>query len=210
MATIEKLVQVVIDGDMDNAEGVAEAVLVNGADPEEVINCLTEAMRVVGERFNTFEIFLPEMIMSSEAMMKAVKSLAPKLAALGKMDKKAKVLMGSPAGDMHEIGKDIVITVLNANGFDVVNLGANVDSLEFVNKARDLNADVIGISALMTTTMPNAKEIIELLTEKGLRKKVKVIVGGAPTTPEWAKAIGADGWAENASQAVDLIDRLLA
>ena len=142
--------------------------------------------------------------------MIAVKVLAPLLAASGQAEKKAKIVIGSPAGDMHEIGKRVVATVLNAYGFEVVDLGANVDLLEFVNKAKALRADVIAISSLMTTTMTNTGEIIGILKEKGWRDNFKVIVGGAPTSPAWAREIGADGWAENASQVPDLLNRLLA
>jgi methylmalonyl-CoA mutase cobalamin-binding domain/chain len=135
--------------------------------------------------------------------------LTPELAKSGDVKSKGKIVIGAPAGDMHEIGKDIVATVLKANGFDVVDLGPDVNSLDFIKKAKENEADIIAISALMTTTMPGVTEVIELLKEKGIREKYKVIVGGAPTNEEWAKTIGADGWAENASQAVELVNKLI-
>lgn len=209
MEHVEKLIQTIINGDKDNAGCLAEEAVAGGADLEGLVAQLTDAMRVIGDKFEKFEIFLPEMMQSAEAMMAAMDIIGPKLAEGGNAKKKGRVVIGSPAGDMHEIGKDIVITVLKANGYEIVDLGPDVDSLEFVKKAKEVDADIIGISALMTTTMPGAAEVIELLKENGLRDKVKVMVGGAPTTPEWAEAIGADGWAENASQAVELANKLV-
>ncbi|ATW28877.1 cobalamin B12-binding domain-containing protein [Candidatus Formimonas warabiya] len=209
MGSRENLIQAVIDGDRQAAENLAEEVVAGGGDLKEVTERLTDAMRMVGEKFNRFEIFLPEMMLAAEAMTRAMKVIGPKMMVGAGIQKKGKVVIGAPSGDMHEIGKDIVITVLKASGFEIVNLGTNVDALEFIKKAQETKADIIGISTLMTTTMPGAGEVIELLKEKGLRDQIKVMVGGAPTSLEWAKAIGADGWAENASQAVNLAEQLL-
>jgi corrinoid protein of di/trimethylamine methyltransferase len=209
MEIMGKLAQAVMNGNQDEARKFAEELVASGFDLHDAIERLTDAMRIVGEKFDKFELFLPEMMLAARAMTTAMDVIGPNIALKGGIEKKGKVVMGAPAGDMHEIGKDIVITVLKANGFEVVDLGPNVNSLDFVNKAKAEKADIIGISALMTTTMPGAGEIIELLKEKGLRDKIKVMVGGAPTTPEWAKIIGADGWAENASQAVTLAEKLL-
>lgn len=209
MVNVDKLIQAVVEGDKDSAGILAKEAVVSGVDLESLVEKLTDAMRVVGDKFERFEIFLPEMMQSADAMMAAMDVIGPKLAEGGNVRKKGTVVIGSAAGDMHEIGKDIVITVLKANGFEIVDLGADVDPLEFVTKAKEAQADIIGISALMTTTMPGAAEVIELLKENGLRDKVKVMVGGAPTTQEWADSIGADGWAENASQAAELAEKLI-
>jgi methylmalonyl-CoA mutase cobalamin-binding domain/chain len=121
----------------------------------------------------------------------------------------AKVIMASVKGDIHEIGKNIVITLLTANGYTIFDMGADVDSLEIVKTAEREKADVIGLSALMTTTMPGQKEVIEILKDLGLRDRFKVVIGGSPTSTEWAERIGADGWAKDASEAVRVVERLL-
>jgi corrinoid protein of di/trimethylamine methyltransferase len=209
MECVERLVQAVIDGEDESAREIAEEVVEKVEDLSMVIGKLTEAMRELGKKFETFEIFLPEMIVSSDAMTAAMDVIGPKLVKGGGAEKKGVIAIGTAPGDMHEIGKNIVITVLKADGFDVVDLGRDVAAIEFVNKAEEVKADIIGISALMTTTMPGAKEVIRLLEDKGIRDKFKVIVGGAPTNGKWAKDIGADGWAENSTDAVELCNQLM-
>jgi corrinoid protein of di/trimethylamine methyltransferase len=209
MECVERLVQAVIDGEDESAREIAEEVVEKVEDLSMVIGKLTEAMRELGKKFETFEIFLPEMIVSSDAMTAAMDVIGPKLVKGGAAEKKGVIAIGTAPGDMHEIGKNIVITVLKADGFEVVDLGRDVAAIEFVNKAQEVKADIIGISALMTTTMPGAKEVIRLLEDKGIRDKFKVIVGGAPTNGKWAKDIGADGWAENSTDAVELCNQLM-
>ncbi|MEL7563460.1 MAG: corrinoid protein [Dehalobacterium sp.] len=209
MECIEKLVQSVIDGDDEQAAELAQEVVEQAEDLTAVVGRLTDAMRELGKKFETFEIFLPEMIVSSDAMTAAMDVIGPHLVKGGAAEKKGVVAIGGAPGDMHEIGKNIVVTVLKADGFDVVDLGRDVAAIEFVKKAQEVKADIIGISALMTTTMPGAKEVIRILEEKGIRDKFKVIVGGAPTNAKWAKDIGTDGWAENSTEAVELCNRLM-
>lgn len=209
MDCIEKLVQAVIDGDDELATTAAEEVLAQVDDLKPVIGKLTDAMRELGGQFERFEIFLPEMMVSSDAMEAALAVLGPKLAAGGNAEKKGVVVMGGAPGDMHEIGKNIVCTVLRADGFDVVDLGRDVAAMEFVKKAQEAKADIIGISALMTTTMPGAIEVLNFLKDKGIREKFKVMVGGAPTNGKWATEVGCDGWAENASDAVRVANKLM-
>jgi corrinoid protein of di/trimethylamine methyltransferase len=209
MECVERLVQAVIEGEDELAREIAEEVVEKVEDLTLVIGKLTEAMRELGKKFETFEIFLPEMIVSSDAMAAAMDVIGPKLVKGGAAEKKGVIAIGTAPGDMHEIGKNIVITVLKADGFEVVDLGRDVAAIEFVNKAQEVKADIIGISALMTTTMPGAKEVIRLLEDKGIRDKFKVIVGGAPTNGKWAKDIGADGWAENSTDAVELCNQLM-
>lgn len=209
MECVEKLVQAVMEGDDDLALEAAKEVVEKVDDLQPVVGKLTEAMRELGKKFETFEIFLPEMMCSSDAMTAALDVLGPKLGAGGASQKKGVVAMGGAPGDMHEIGKNIVCTVLAADGFDVIDLGRDVAAMDFVKKAKEANADIIGISALMTTTMPGAKEVLRLLTEQGLRDQFKVIVGGAPTNAKWAEEIGTDGWAENSTDAVVLCNKLM-
>ncbi|MEG1537633.1 MAG: cobalamin-dependent protein [Clostridiales bacterium] len=209
MESVNKLIEAILDGDDEVSAEAAQEIADSGMDLKPVIGKLTEAMRELGRQFEAMEIFLPEMILSADAMVAAMDIFGPILTASGDMIKKGTVILGTAPGDMHEIGKNIVVTVLTADGFDVIDLGKNVPAIEFVNKAVENDADIIGVSALMTTTMPGATEVIQLLKDKGLYGKYKVIVGGAPTNPNWAKTIGADGWSESAAEAVVLVNNLM-
>lgn len=210
MTGLEKLVSAVTVGNEEESRTAAEELLRENIDPRNVIAALTEAMREVGKRFESLEIFLPEMMLAATCMSTVMEIFKDKIIASGtKTEDRGVVVIGAPRGDMHEIGKNIVGLMLKANGFKVVDLGPNVDSLDFINAAIERNADVIAISTLMTTTMPGAAEIIQLLKEKSVRDRFKVITGGAPTTEEWAKQIGADGWAPDAAKAVELVEKLL-
>lgn len=209
MECVEKLVSAVMEGDDEVAAEAAKEVLAEVSDLQPVVAKLTEAMRELGKQFERFEIFLPEMMVSSDAMTAALDILGPELVKSNAAQKKGVVAMGGAPGDMHEIGKNIICTVLRADGFDVVDLGRDVAAIDFVKKAQEIKADIIGISALMTTTMPGAKQVIDFLKEKGIRDQFKVMVGGAPTNGRWATEIGADGWAENASDTVILANKLM-
>ncbi len=209
MKAIEKLMEAVVEGEEEIAAEAAQEIVDQDGELEQVVTKLTDVMRDLGEKFETFEIFLPQMLLSSDAMMAAMDVIKPILIEKGTSKQKGKVVIGTAAGDMHEIGKDIVRTVLNADGFEVVDLGPDVNSLEFVSKASEMGADIIAISSLMTTTMPGAKEVLEVLNDKGIRDQFKVIVGGAPTNNTWAEDSGFDGWAENASDAVRLANSLV-
>ncbi len=210
MTTLQTLVSAVIDGDEDEAVVAIKKVIEEKIAIEEVISALTEAIREVGEMFARMEIFLPGMVMSSRAMKAAMNELEPEIKAAGvTLEKKGCVVIGTVEGDMHEIGKFIVITVLQAQGFEVHDLGIDVNALDFVKKAEEVKADIIGSSSLMTTTMPKQREIITILEAKGLRDKYHVILGGAPVTQEWVDESGADSWGENASVAVDILERVM-
>ena len=200
MTTLQTLVSAVIDGDEDEAVVATKKVIEEKIAIEEVISTLTQAIREVGEMFARMEIFLPGMVMSSRAMKAAMNELEPEIKAAGvTLEKKGIVVIGTVEGDMHEIGKFIVITVLQAQGFEVHDLGIDVNALDFVKKAEEVKADIIGSSSLMTTTMPKQREIIAILEAKGLRDKYHVILGGAPVTQEWVDESGADSWGENAN-----------
>lgn len=208
MEEIKKLCEAIEFGDEDEAAEYAQAIVDAGQDLEPVISALTETMRKLGDQFEAMEIFLPEMIMSADAMLAAMDIFAPVLAASGNNQKKGSIVLGTARGDMHDIGKNIVATVLLADGFDVIDLGKDVAEAEYVSTAVDKEADIIGVSALMTTTMPGATAVIQMLKDKGLEGKFKIMVGGAPTSPQWAESIGAN-WSESASDAVKLANKLV-
>ena len=210
MDIVERLVTAIQEGEDERAAALAEEVLKKGLDLEMVVERLTEGMREVGNRFERMEIFLPEMMLAARAMQRAMQVLEPELAKGAKVrEKKGTVVIGTVEGDLHEIGKNIVITMLRAQGFEVYDLGADVNALEFIKKAEEVGADIIGASALMTTTMPAQREIIELLKEMGLREKYHVTVGGAPVTEAWAREIGADSWGENAAKAAAILEKAM-
>jgi trimethylamine corrinoid protein len=166
---------------------------------------MSPAMKEVGERFARYELYLPEMMKSAEAWEWAMKVLEPKLLEEGKEKKNVgKVVLGTVAGDIHTIGKDIVGAMLKMVGFEVYDLGIDVQASSFVSKAEEVKADVIAISALMSTTIPQQKEIIEHLIARGVRNKYKVLVGGGSTTQEWADEIEADGYGQTAGDAVEV------
>jgi corrinoid protein of di/trimethylamine methyltransferase len=167
-------------------------------------------MREVGARFARMEIFIPGLMLAARAMQAVMAELEAELEQSAVVtEKKGTVVIGTVEGDIHEIGKDIVSTLLRTQGFQVYDLGANVNALDFVRQAEQVRADIIGASALMTTTMPGQSEIVELLKELGLRDKYHVIFGGAPVTREWVDECGADSWGEDAWTAVTVLERVM-
>jgi trimethylamine corrinoid protein len=207
MEILKKLVQAVQDGQSEEAVALAQQAVSAQLDPLGVVDALTAGIREVGDRFERMEVFLPEMMLAARAMQKALEPIAPHLErqSAGR-EKKGTVVIGTVEGDVHEIGKHIVALLLEVNGFMVYDLGPDVNALDFIKKAQEVKADVIGASALMTTTMPGQQEIIEILKDMGLRDRFHVTVGGTPVTEEWAEEIGADSWAENATQAVAVLE----
>lgn len=207
MEILKKLVQAVQDGQSEEAVALAQQAVSAQLDPLGVVDALTAGIREVGGRFERMEVFLPEMMLAARAMQKALEPIAPHLErqSAGR-EKKGTVVIGTVEGDVHEIGKHIVALLLEVNGFTVYDLGPDVNALDFIKKAQEIKADVIGASALMTTTMPGQQEIIEILKDMGLRDRFHVTVGGTPVTEEWAEEIGADSWAENATQAVAVLE----
>jgi 5-methyltetrahydrofolate--homocysteine methyltransferase len=165
-------------------------------------------MEQIGERFKTGEVFIPEVLLAGRAMNEALAVLEPHLAAGGK-GKKGKVLIGTVLGDLHDIGKNMVTIMLRGVGFEIRDLGVNVTPQEFVRQVEAYQPQILALSALLTTTMPEMKKVIEALKEKGLREKIKVIVGGAPVNQKFAQDIGADGYGRDAGEAVALARRLL-
>jgi len=208
--SLEELTKLVEDGETEEAEELAAKLLKDGSDPLLMIEELTKTMGHVGDLFAKLDIFLPEIMLAGEALAGVVKVMEPYLDAVGGQQIKGKVILGVVKGDLHEIGKNIVRLILETNGFIVKDLGYNVDPLTFVKEAEAMGADFIGASSLMTTTMPRQKEIIEILIDKGLRDKFKVIIGGAPTSQMWADEIGADLYCKDAKSTPEALVALLS
>ncbi len=206
-----RMTKAVIDGEKEVAVALAEEALQEGVPPLEAIDKgYIPGIQRVGKLFEEGEYFLPELVMGAEAMQAALAVLEPELTKRQEERKKAgRAVAGTVAGDIHEIGKRLVCTMLVAHGFDVLDLGPDVEAETFVEKVREMEPDLLLLSALMTTTMPGQREVIEALKEASLRRKVKVMVGGAAVTPSWAQEIGADGYAENALEAVEVAKGLV-
>lgn len=206
----DRLAQVVIDGEPEDAEKLARQALAEGLDPLACINKgLTPGMDRVGELFASGEYFLPDLIIGGEAMKAALAVLEPALTGGQERKVLGRVVLGTVEGDLHEIGKTLVGTMLAANGFQVSDIGTDKAVSEFVAAVRESGATLVGASALLTTTMLQQQRLVEALEEAGLRDQVKVMVGGAPITQSWAEKIGADGYAEDAISAVALAKKLV-
>jgi len=213
MATKEELIQelsdAVISCKKDEVLDVVEKAK-QVMEPSEIIEKgLSAGMNQVGVLFERGKLFLPHVMMAADAMTAGVKFLEADLPAGSETKKLGVVVNGTVEGDVHDIGKSIVSTMLQSAGFEVYDIGRDVPIKSFVEKAKEVNANMIGLSALMTTTLQGQREVIELLKEEGLREKIKVMVGGAPATQAWADKIGADCYAENASEAVAKAKELL-
>ncbi len=207
--SLENIYNAVLNGDAKKAAAETEAALKVGIKAEDILHkaCIP-AMAEVGRLFEEGEKFVPEMLISARAMQAAMNILRPELV---KADVKTlgKVVIGTVQGDLHDIGKNLVKMMLEGAGFEVIDLGVDVSAQKFVDTAREQNADIIGLSALLTTTMPGMKTTIETLKEAGLHGKIKVMIGGAPITQDYADEIGADGYAPDASSAVRKAKQLL-
>jgi corrinoid protein of di/trimethylamine methyltransferase len=208
----KRMAQAIIDGEDDEAASLAQTVLDQGKDPLNAINRgFTPGMDVVGELYSTGEYYLPDLILGGEAMKAALAVLEPALRASGQARHVlGKVVLGTVKGDIHEIGKSLVGSMLAANGFEVFDLGIDIETHEFIEKAREFDADIVALSALLTTTMLHQRDVVEHMAEAGLRGRVKVLVGGSPVTRGWADQIGAEGFAEDAASAVVEAKRLMA
>jgi methanogenic corrinoid protein MtbC1 len=207
--SLQELQNAVEAGDRDKSLALARELLDQGTAALKIIESLTKLMGEVGDKFSRLEIFLPEMMMAGAAMSAVVELLAPRLKGEKSGGSKGKIVLGTVMGDLHEIGKNIVKLMLETQFFEVKDLGVNVDPINFIKEAEALSADLIGASSLMTTTMPHQKEIVNLLKDKGLRGKYKVVVGGAPVNRKWAEEIGADLYCPEAGSAPRMIGDLL-
>ena len=203
--------QSIVDGDADVAVELARKAVAAGIDPLQAItDGFVKGVNQVGESFACGQAFLPELVMAGEAMKAAVATLEPEMQKRGtKRQVFGKVVLATVEGDIHEIGKTLVGTMLSASGFDVVDLGVDVSAAKIIAKVKEVEADLVGLSALLTTTMVKQKEVIEAMDREGLRNKVKVMVGGAPVTREWVQKIEADGYSEDAIGAVAVAKQLV-
>ena len=207
---LEKIYEGILDGSMKQVLANVEAALDAGVAPGAILNDgMIAAMAEVGRLFEEGEYFVPEMLIAARAMQKGLDVLKPHLSD-DDVQSPGKVLIGTVKGDLHDIGKNLVSRKLEGGAFEVVDLGTDVSSEQFVDAVKETGAQVLAMSALLTTTMPNMKSTIEALQEAGVRDQVKVIVGGAPVTRSYAEQIGADGFAEDASRAVAEAKLLLA
>jgi trimethylamine corrinoid protein len=205
---IKEAAKSIVDADKAKAEELAKSAIAAGMDPLEVINeGFSVGIAKVGDLFGRGELFLPELILSAEAMKVATDILNAALPQGAK--KRGKVVMGTAQGDIHDIGKSMVVSFLQANGFEVYDVGRDVEMQKFIDKAQEVDADIIGMSALLTTTMSGQKTLIEELKKAGLRDRFKVMVGGAPATQRWADRIGADAYGVDAADAAEKAKKLL-
>lgn len=209
---LENLATAVVDGDEDEARENAQQALSAQMDPLEAVEQgLSKGMDMVGQDFERGEIFLPELLMAAAAFNAAMGVLQPEIEAQEKqVTSQGTVLISTVKGDVHNIGKNIVTTVLGINGFKVVDIGVDNSSLVIIQEADKVKADIIALSSLMTTTMPAQREVIEVLREMNLRDRYLVMVGGGPVTQEWADEIGADGYGKSAIEAVETAKRLMS
>lgn len=203
--------QSVIEGEAEQAEALAHQALQSGIEPLAAINQgFVPGMTTVGEQFGCGQAFVPDLMMAAEAMKKGMAVLEPALRASGvERQVLGRAVLGTVKGDIHEIGKSLVALMLSTGGFEVHDLGVDVPFEKFAAKAREVNADLVGVSALLTTTMPGQAKVIQALEAAGLRPKVKVMVGGAPVSRGWAEQIGADGYSEDALGALAVAKSLM-
>ena len=207
MADLAALTASVEAGNRTVAAAETQAALDAGVDPRAVLAAMTAAMDVVGRKFQEGELFVPEMLIAARAMKAGTEILEPVLAAAG-VKPEFRAVVGTVEGDLHDIGKNLVGMMWKGGGIEVIDLGVNVAPARFVEAAREHDAHLIGVSALLTTTMPNMRAVVEAVRAANL--STRVVIGGAPITPEFAAQIGADGFAPDAGSAVDLARRLLA
>jgi corrinoid protein of di/trimethylamine methyltransferase len=206
----KKLSDAVIAANSQAVVDAAKQVVEKGIDPVEAIeNGLSKGAIAVGEKFDKMEIFLTGLMMAADAMKAGMDVLLPHVSK-EKIVKKGTVVSGTVKGDIHDIGKNILVALLRANGFDVYDLGVDVSTSKFIEEAEKVEAEIITLSALMSSTIGGQKDVIDYLKETGKRRNFIVMVGGGPTTREWVEEIGADGWAETATEAVKLASELIA
>jgi len=207
---IQRLKDMVMEFDIDNAASIAAEAIENGTDPIAAAAALTDAIRQVGDAFGNGELFLPDLVCASEVLKKAFPVINEAIDKIGMSQASlGKVVIGTVFGDIHSIGKGMVATLLYAAGFKVIDLGINVKGEDFLKAVKEENADVLAMSALLTTTAMEQKNVIKGLKDAGIRDRVKVIVGGSPINQDFADSIGADGYGATAPEGVKVIKRLL-
>jgi len=210
-AYLENIIDAVVNTDKEKLEDlVLKGVEEEGIDPLLIVNeGLTPGLKKVGDLFAAEEIFLPELVLAGEIVTQLMEKMKRKLSGSQVVKNKGVFMIATVKGDVHDIGKNLVALLLSASGYDVVDLGKSISAEVILEKVNELSPQILGLSALLSTTMPAQKEVIQTLEEAGMRKKIKILVGGAPVTRAWAKEIGADGYAEDASSAVMEADRVV-
>ena len=199
----------ILETEPEAAESAAQAAIDGGVEAMEAIKVASAAITKVGDLFESGELYLPSLMLAGEAMKRSMGILSRNLSAEQASQKKGKVVIGAVSGDIHDIGKNLVATMLSVHGYEVIDLGVNVPPMEVIDAAQRESARFIALSALMTTSMPYQRDVMELLTEMGVRNRFYVVLGGGPVTPEYARQVGADGWGLSAVSAVKVCDRLL-
>jgi 5-methyltetrahydrofolate--homocysteine methyltransferase len=210
MPTIQTLYDAILNGNAKAAKEITQTSLAAGANPQALVDdTMIPAMNEVGRRYEANEYFVPELLIAARAMKASLELIRPLLSARG-AEPVGRVVIGTVQGDLHDIGKNLVGAMLEGAGFEVIDLGVDVSPEKFMNAAKEKNATLIALSALLTTTMHSMKAVMEKLKESGMRGKVKVMIGGAPVTQKYADEIGADGYSSNANAAVALERKLVA
>lgn len=207
MPDLQQLTEAVKVGNREQAVAITVEAIDAQIPPQEILNAMTAAMDMVGRQFQNNEIFVPEMLIAARAMKEAIAKLEPLLVAAG-VKPVCRAVIGTVGGDLHDIGKNLVAMMWKGANFDVIDLGTNVPPQKFVEAAKQHNADLVGLSALLTTTMPSIKKTVEAFKEAGITV-TKILVGGAPVTQAYADQIGADGYAKDAASAVDVARKVL-
>jgi corrinoid protein of di/trimethylamine methyltransferase len=207
----KNLFDAVVEINIQKGKDASTQLIKENYDPLEGIeNGLSKGMEAIGEKFNKLEIYLPELMMAAKVFNSAMTILKPHISSDSKSTKKGTVLIGTVKGDIHQIGKDLVAMLLETGGFDVHNIGEDVSTSTFIEEAGRVDADIIALSSLLTTTMASQKDLIDILKEIGQREKYLVMIGGAPTSQKWADEIGADIYGENAEKAVSLASEFMS
>lgn len=210
MADLDKLYEAILTGKLNIAKEVTNEAITENIDPHLIINnYMSRAMEDIGKRFEEGKAFVPELLMAARAMKGALDLLKPQMKGAASHSL-GKVVIGTVKGDLHDIGKNLVASMLEGCGFEVINLGTDISSEKFINALKENQAQILCLSALLTTTMNYMQEVIKALEENGLRSQVKVMVGGAPVSESFARQIGADGYSDNANAAVTLAKSLLS
>lgn len=210
MAILEDIQNCVLDGELDEIKDLVQKAVDEGIDPTTIINDgLIAGMNIVAPLFKSGEMFVPEVMESADTMNEGMQVVKP-LITDADMPTKGKVIIGTVNGDLHDIGKNLVVLMMESRGYTVVDMGVDVKEEQFVAGIKEHKPDIVGMSSLLTTTMMKIDDTVKLINESGLRDQVKIIIGGAPISQEFADDIGADGYAEDASTAVELCDRMMA
>ncbi|MBC7121168.1 MAG: corrinoid protein [Candidatus Methanosuratus sp.] len=209
-SVLEKIKDAVVNGDMENYQTLISDALKQGHSAQKILDSMSYAMAIVGEKYAEGDYYLPQVLVSAEVFTKALEIIEPDLKkSISATSVKGKIVIGVVEGDIHDIGKKLVATLLGAAGFEVYDLGKDVRIEQFVDTAIEKNANIIGMSALMTTTMGGMEKVVKLLEEKGMKGKIKTMIGGSPITQEYAEKIGADAYGESAQKAVQVASKLM-